>query len=127
MPTYGIEATKQKTAHVEQEWFPTWRWHAGNLWCDAQDGSSSSWESPDQRLRPGQPEGRFLNEIAIQRIRDRQDRNASALYLRFRRCSAEVSRTEIDRTGRRSGHGREAGIGANRRRPGGPPHDADRE
>jgi ketosteroid isomerase-like protein len=65
MPTYGIEAIRQKN----EQWNRTVsdvRWHARNLWCDGQT-VIIEWEAQIS-MRPG---GRkvLLNEIAIHEVR----------------------------------------------------------
>src|SRR5581483_110231 len=65
MPTYGIEAIKQKN----EQWnsmVSDVRWHARNLWCDGQT-IIIEWEA-QITLRPG---GRkvLLNEIAVHEVR----------------------------------------------------------
>lgn len=65
MPTYGIEAIKQKT----EQWnkmVSDVRWHARNLWCDGQT-IIIEWEA-QITLRPGNRKT-LLNEIAIHEIR----------------------------------------------------------
>src|SRR5262245_11873896 len=65
MPTYGIEAIKQKT----EQWnkmVSDVRWHARNLWCDGQT-IIIEWEA-QITLRPGNRKT-LLNEIAIHEVR----------------------------------------------------------
>ena len=65
MPTYGIEAIKQKN----EQWnkmVSDVRWHARNLWCDGQT-IVIEWEA-QITLRPGNRRV-LLEEIAIHEVR----------------------------------------------------------
>jgi ketosteroid isomerase-like protein len=65
MPTYGIEAIKQKTDQWNKMVSDV-RWHARNLWCDGQT-IIIEWEA-QITMRPGNKKV-LLNEIAIHEVR----------------------------------------------------------
>jgi ketosteroid isomerase-like protein len=65
LPTYGIEAIKQKNEQW-QKMVSDARWHARNLWCDGQT-VIIEWEA-QLTLRPGNRKVLF-REIAIHEVR----------------------------------------------------------